>query len=452
MFTKTKIRVASLLLLLSFGLVAFQNGDVWQVFEDFENQNIIFSKTTTPQENRTFVVQNGQAISSITQAKKFNILTLEQEAPQTITAKVDINLLSQEPALGAGIICNHDSLNNDGVYFEVDFDQDAQIYAKYEDTFYYLKDFGTDHMEWVQNSDETEFLHFTQINTNGTNTIEFTCAPDSYTITINGSTLGSFPAPFSYSTNNIALFSYTYYDGENKVAFDNFSAQGLLPQTTAPANNKPSANNPSQNPSASTLWGANTTFAYNDGYIKENDKEDYKIQYINSGLEITVNKSNLTLWTILQSESTINNFVEIDFEFKEKDSYTLSGLSCDAYLLDGKRYGTSFVVYADNTYQILRKHPSDTFALIDNQWVNSNDTNQLNMQTSLLNPDQTNTLKMECDHARRAFYINNQFLLEYQDFEPEYDTEIMLLVGKGKQSAEQPSIVRFTRLLAGEIE
>ena len=109
--------------------------------------------------------------------------------------------------------------------FEVDFDQDAQIYAKYENTFYYLKDFGTDHMEWVQNSDETEFLHFSQINTNGTNSIEFTCAPDSYTIAINGITLGSFPAPFSYSTNNIALFSYTYYDGENKVAFDNFSAQ-----------------------------------------------------------------------------------------------------------------------------------------------------------------------------------------------------------------------------------
>ena len=76
-----------------------------------KNQNIIFSKTTTPQENRTFFVQNGQAISSITQAKKFNILTLEQEASQTITAKVDISLLSQEPALGAGIICNHDSLN-----------------------------------------------------------------------------------------------------------------------------------------------------------------------------------------------------------------------------------------------------------------------------------------------------------------------------------------------------
>ena len=123
------------------------------------------------------------------------------------------------------------------------------------------------------------------------------------------------------------------------------------------------------------------------------------------------------------------------------------GSSCDAYLLDGKRYGTSFIVYADNTYQILRKHPSDTFALINNQWVNSNDTNQLNMQTSLLNPDQTNTLKMECDHARRAFYINNQFLLEYQDFEPEYDTKIMLLIGKGKQSTEQPSIVRFTVFL-----
>ena len=59
---------------------------------------------------------------------------------------------------------------------------------------------------------------------------------------------------------------------------------------------------------------------------------------------------------------------------------------------------------------------------------------------------------MECDHARRAFYINNQFLLEYQDFEPDYATKIMLIAGKEKVSNDQPSIVRFTRLLAGEIQ
>ncbi len=449
---QNKKRLWLLILIVSLGLLAFQNGDVWQVSENFDNQNTIFSINSTTMDNGTFTFQNGQVISSIPLGKKFNIINLEQEAPQTLTAKVDVTLVSQDPAIGAGIICNHNPINNDGVFFEMDFDQDAQLYAVYENKFYYLKDFGTDHVAWVENAEETDFLHFSQINTNGTNTIEFTCTPDTYTIAINGSTLGSIPSPFSYSTNNIALFSYTYYDGENKVAFDNFSAKGLLPQNTTASNSKPTANSSSQTTSPSTPWGANTTFSYNDGYFEEAEKESFKSQYINSGLEISVYSPNITVWSALRSESTINNFAEIEFEFVSNDTYTFTGLSCDAYLIDGSRYGTFFIVGADNTYRILRQHPSGIYALINNQWVNVDDADSLKINTSLINPTQANTLKMECDHARRAFYINNQFLLEYQDFEPDYATKIMLIAGKEKVSNDQPSIVRFTRLLAGEIQ
>ena len=659
-------------LLISLGLVGFQDVEIWNVFEDFEFQDGYFTGQLDSSEFGSISIYNGKLESTISTANDFNFIPLYGEVPDNVTARVDVDLISQDLAVGAGIAFNFNSVTHDGVYFEMVFDHDFSIYAKNNDVWYYLKAFGSTDAYWTTDSSESSFYTTSAIDSYGVNSIEMVCDHGFYSVFVNGVSLGDFPAPpFELPYNGLSLFSYTYYDEGGVVQFDNFSAEERYDNSsstsiTPPASSKPIAQNqpnsdgwryfedfedgeglfksysadggsysvqyangglelqnnlsPSENNAYTTFdstvqnvaidvevsllygntsngaqvacrgdidgngiyfevdfdqeytmyayynneyyrlvdfgnenttwsnsadsteflfstninsstnkisiecnngkfkfgvngnllqegtypfdflgtdidllsvnqmddnfiirfdnfyaeetvdesisnnpintnttennvpWGAYSEFSYNDGYFKEYSGDTFRIQYVNSGLEIEEDLQGKFAYTKLLSDIPVNNSIEVDVILVNGEASTRGGVSCDFYKSEDSSYGTFFYIGFDGNYYILRSHPSIYYALVNNQWVDINQSKETANPTTLIYPNDVNRIRMDCNHNKRSFYINDQLVAEYEDFEPDYSTDIVLLINTGKNSSDSLATVRFTRLLGNEIE
>jgi hypothetical protein len=254
---------------------------------------------------------------------------------------------------------------------------------------------------------------------------------------INGTILADIDTSLDFSATNLSLFTFNYADQDSVVLFDNFYAEEIGEESNQ------------LNPAAP--WGLYTDFDGQYGYFIDWSNEYGSVTHVDNALEIEVYQADDVEFALLEIESPINKFVEIDASLASGNLETGVGISCDFFQQpnDNQAYGTFFYVTFDGYYAIIRFMPDSSLSLINGQWQNMDTTTEDYIATDLVDGYGTNTIRAECDHGTHAFYINGTRVAQYDDFEPEYATSISLA---GSTYQNPNSIIRIESFYAGGYE
>lgn len=432
--------------ILSVGLVGFrslgseqafvaQSGDAWQVATDFEVEDELFYTFGDEQGRGSAVYQDGGLFLAISEESLFNRSPLQMYTPDNYSASVEFENYSDNPNLGVGMIFNQSPDNQEGIYLELMMDQTFAVYIFKGGTMYTLIDLDQGNPMWSQ--EDFDFYTSKLINPVGINTLTMTSNNGTYQAILNGQVLVTFESPFELNSNQFSLFTYSYDDQPSLVRFDNFSAEEITSSQ--------------QSQSPSSVWPLQTEFERNDGLFEEWQDDASAITYQNDALIFSINQANYLAYTSLKPATPINKYVEAEVSLASGDLETGIALSCDSFS-DAKTntiYGTFLFLTFDGYYSIQRYMPDGNTTLMPDGWQNTNSGASDYAATDLINGQAINTFRTECNHGRHTFFINGTQIASYDDFEPDYDTQIVVL---GKTYQHENSVIRVESLQAGDFE
>ena len=415
---------------------SFQIGDIWSVYTDFETGEDIFNTFIDSNGLRKVVFANTGLEMTTNEEKIFNPSFLLVSPPDSFNANVEVSLSKGDFETGAGFVCNYDYRNDEGVYFELAFDKTYTIYAINEGQVYYLIGLDAGIPEWTTES--VQYYPSELIDPYGLTNIRVHCEDDYFQFGLNGEWLVDFDIPFNLPSNTLGLFSYTYSNNENVVLFDNFYAEEPHENSSVDQSDMP--------------WSVYTTFDADYGYFEDKYDDYASIRHANDSLEVTIHPSGYSAISLFEIESPINKFVEVDVSLAEGDLETGAIISCDAFYPNNDviiPYGTFFFMTFDGYYSIQRRMLDSSLALVNNEWQELNTEGSDYIPTDLVNPNGTNTMKMECENGVHTYFLNGTQVAQYQDFEPDYATDIALM---GLTYQNPNSVIRFESFYAGAYE
>ena len=432
------------LCLLSISLVGFrtyqesdiqnQIGDSWGIFTNFETGEDLFS--TSIEDIGQAIYTNGGLELSLYEKLFYYRSVLFETPPESFIASVEFQLESNNEYTSAGFICNYDYRNNNGIYFEVGFDQTYAIYTIENDIYTYLVDLDTQNPYWATDVQDP-FYPTEVINPNGINELTVSCDQNHYQMQVNGTLLADINTSLDFASTNLSLYTLNYADQDSVILFDNFYAEeiGTKSYQIDPA----------------TPWGAYTEFDQQYGYFTDWSNEYGSVSHIENALEIQVYQADDINFAVFEPESPINKFVEIEASLASGDLESGVGISCDFFQdpSDSQVYGTLFIITFDGYYSIIRNMPDSTMVLVNNQWQTMDPNSNSYMPSDLISNYGINTIRTECDHGTHAFYINGTRVAQYDDFEPDYPTSISI---SGTTYQNPNSTIRIESFYAGSYE
>ena len=420
-----------------------QGGDAWEVYTDFSTYDNMFSTFEDDQGRGNALYLNGGIELSLYGEDLFNRSPLLENPPQDFIATVELQLTSQDINLGAGLICNYDYRTDEGIYFEMLFDQSYVIYAINDGEYYHLDGLDTNNPQWNSEGD-FEYYSTSSINPMGSNYLTVKCGSGSYELTINDSNVANFTAPFNFSPTDISLFTYSYTDNDSVVLFDNFYATSTYSSQSTQTGSKPVSNPQSSSSDDFLYTDEDGVTYYYDPFegttlFGEYQDDSSSILQRNNSLVMDINTQGYSVWT--SPDATIPEKLGVDVEvtlLNPNAIETVAGVACD-FVSNSEMptrphaYGVFFEITFDGYYAIYQNTQAGVMYYTNGAWEYYggavSDIPDLYQPFDNINTTTLNYLTIKCIDNNYGFKINGETVALSDTFTRIPNSNVILYTG-----------------------